>query len=58
MTQRQRKAHVLMWLVLVPAALAGLALAVLWRPAEPVQVGDLPGVTDRAESDDEDGGSR
>lgn len=33
-----------MWLVLGPVALAGLILAVLWRPIEPVQDGTLPGL--------------
>jgi hypothetical protein len=44
MTSGQRKVHVLLWLVLGPAALVGLILAVLWRPVEPVQDGDLPGI--------------
>ena len=44
MTNGQRKAHVIMWLVLGPMAIFGLVLAVLWRPIEPVQKGPLPGV--------------
>ena len=51
MTGPQRKAHVLLWLVLGPIALVGLALAVVWRPAEPVQDGALPGVSVEADSD-------
>ena len=44
MTSGQRKVHVVLWLVLGPLALAGLALAVMMKPAEPVQDGPLPGV--------------
>lgn len=44
MTIGQRKAHVLLWLVLGPCALLGLVLAVVWRPAEPIHEGELPGV--------------
>lgn len=43
MTPTQRKAHVLLWFVLGPIALAGLLLAVLWRPPVPVQPGTAPG---------------
>lgn len=43
MTPAQRKAHVLLWLMLGPLALVGLLLAVLWRPPEPVQPGVAPG---------------
>ena len=43
-TSGQRKVHVLLWLVLGPIALIGLVLAVVWRPDEPVQQGELPGV--------------
>lgn len=68
MTRGQRKMHVLVWLVLGPAAVVGLVLAVMWRPAEPVQEGVLPGVTPEVNvlidgpgslrSDDVEGGSR
>ncbi|MEM9345071.1 MAG: hypothetical protein AAGB26_00510 [Planctomycetota bacterium] len=51
MTHGQRKMHVLLWLVLGPIAVAGLALAVVWRPAEPVQDGPLPGL-DIVQSED------
>lgn len=44
MTSGQRKMHVLLWLVLGPIAVVGLVLAVVWRPVEPVQRGELPGV--------------
>ena len=47
MTSGQRKMHVLMWLVIGPIALVGLTLAVVWQPAEPVQEGELPGVTNK-----------
>lgn len=43
MTGRQRKVHVVMWAVLGPVALAGLAIALVLKPAEPVQDGVLPG---------------
>ena len=43
MTHRQRKVHVLLWLLFVPLGLLGLWLAVLWRPADAVQQGSLPG---------------
>ena len=49
MTDGQRKMHLLMWLVLGPIAMLGLALAVIWRPAEPVQEGALPGVSSEVE---------
>ena len=45
MTRAQRKAHLLLWLVLGPVALTGLVLAVLWRPPEPVQPGIAPGAS-------------
>jgi len=35
--------HIVLWLVLGPAALFGLVLAVLWRPPVPVQPGVAPG---------------
>lgn len=54
MTSGQRKMHVLLWLVLGPIAVAGLVLAVVWRPVEPVQSGALPGV-DAQVSDDAGG---
>lgn len=44
MSSGQRKIHVVLWLVLGPLALIGLAMAVVLKPAEPVQEGDLPGV--------------
>lgn len=44
MTSGQRKVHVWIWLLLGPIAVIGLALAVAWRPVEPVQEGSLPGV--------------
>lgn len=44
MTSKQRKVHLMMWMVLGPAALLGLVFAVAWRPVEPVQGGVLPGV--------------
>ncbi len=50
MTGPQRKAHVLLWLVLGPIALIGLVFAVQWRPAEPVQDGGLPGVESSIQS--------
>ena len=43
MTSGQRKAHVVMWAVLGPVAIVGLALALIWRPPQPVQDGPLPG---------------
>ena len=46
MTSKQRKIHLLLWLILGPAALLGLVLAVAWRPVQPVQDGALPGVSD------------
>jgi hypothetical protein len=55
MTSGQRKIHVLMWLVLGPVAVAGLALAVLWRPSQPVQDGALPGV-EAVEAESAEGG--
>ena len=55
MTSGQRKAHVLLWLVLGPIAVVGLVLAVLWRPAEPVQQGPLPGVESSVVQDDSGG---
>ncbi|MEM9108842.1 MAG: hypothetical protein AAGC72_02360 [Planctomycetota bacterium] len=57
MTQGQRKVHVLLWLVLGPVAVAGLVLAVVWRPAEPVQRGALPGV-DVLHGDEEQAGQQ
>ena len=50
MTSGQRKLHLLMWLVLGPIALVGLALAVAWRPGVPVHDGALPGVQPQAEA--------
>lgn len=44
MTQLQKRIHLLLWFLLGPLALLGLFLAVLWRPAEPIQVGPLPGL--------------
>ena len=44
MTAAQRKTHFLLWILLGPAAAVGLMLAISWRPAQPVQVGPLPGV--------------
>ena len=55
MTSGQRKAHVLLWLVLGPIAVVGLVLAVLWRPAEPVQEGPLPGLEASAVQSDPGG---
>lgn len=43
MTRTQRKMHLVLWLVLGPAALTGLVLAVLARPPIPVQPGQAPG---------------
>ncbi|XAL99556.1 hypothetical protein OT109_18500 [Phycisphaeraceae bacterium D3-23] len=43
MTPTQRKAHLLLWLVIGPIALVGLLLAVMWRPPVPVQPGVAPG---------------
>ncbi len=57
MTSGQRKVHVLLWLVLGPIALIGLALAVVWRPVEPVQDGALPGV-ESVQADRDSGGER
>lgn len=56
MTSRQRRAHLVLWLVLVPIALVGLWLALVWRPAEPVQDGGLPGVAPETEPGPSDGG--
>ena len=53
MTRCQRKMHVLVWLVLGPVAVVGLALAVMWRPAEPIQDGALPGVADEMSSSEQ-----
>lgn len=44
MTGPQRKAHLLLWLILGPIALIGLVLALAWRPPVPVQESELPGV--------------
>ena len=57
MTSGQRKVHVLLWLVLGPIALIGLALAVVWRPVEPIHEGGLPGV-ESVELDATAGGER
>ncbi|MFN3165612.1 MAG: hypothetical protein ACE37H_00955 [Phycisphaeraceae bacterium] len=57
MTYAQRRVHLLLWLVLTPVALAGLVLAVAWRPAQPVQDGPLPGVSTRDAAATEPGGS-
>ena len=51
MTAGQRRTHLLIWLILGPLALIGLAVAVIQRPAEPVQQGPLPGL----EAQDGDG---
>ena len=48
MTSGQRKVHVVLWLVLGPIALIGLALALVMKPAPPVQDGPLPGVESEA----------
>lgn len=58
MTRCQRKMHVLLWVVLGPIAVAGLVLAVVWRPVEPVQAGDLPGVGDQVEQSEHDSGGK
>lgn len=47
--------HVLMWLVLGPIAVAGLVLALVWRPSQPVQDGPLPGAG-AVQSESADGG--
>ncbi|MFK7790569.1 MAG: hypothetical protein AB8C95_13890 [Phycisphaeraceae bacterium] len=57
MTSAQRKTHLLLWLVLGPIALVGLALAVVWRPVEPIHEGELPGV-DAVQVDTSAGGDR
>ena len=44
MTSGQRKAHIVMWLVLGPIAVVGLALALMNRLDVPVHNGELPGV--------------
>lgn len=44
MTGPQRKAHLVLWLILGPLVLVGLLLALAWRPPVPVQEGELPGV--------------
>lgn len=51
MTAGQRRAHLVLWLVLGPLALLGLALAVVFKPAEPVQDGPLPGAEAPTTSD-------
>ena len=48
MTTGQRKAHVLLWLVLGPLAIIGLVLALQWRPPVPMQDGPFPGVSAQA----------
>jgi len=57
MTHTRRRAHLLLWLILAPLALAGLVLAVVWRPAEPVQDGPLPGATAHDDTPIEQGDS-
>ena len=45
MTRGQRRLHLWMWLVIGPLAVAAVVLAVMLRPAVPVQEGVAPGAS-------------
>lgn len=53
MTGKQRKAHLVLWLILVPVAIAGLVIAVVLRPGVPIHQGEVPGLEASANPTDE-----